>query len=192
MDRAAQQIASIEVVDIPVRDDDDELRALAQSAGFTATAERSGIMWMEADERPGARDLPPGFVIVDRRRPRGSHPMIRRNGKRVEERLRQCSLYDPSLDLAIAAEDVVAGYALFWFDPHTGVGLVEPMRIEEGFQRRGLGRALLTAGLDRLAERGARRLKVGYTTDAASVLYRGVGFSLTSTATTYRRSCALA
>ncbi len=89
--------------------------------------------------------------------------MRRRSGEGVEARLRQCSLYDPALDLAVeAADGEGAGYALFWFDPVTEVGLVEPMRVEDAYQRRGLARAMLTAGLDRLGKRGARRLKVGY------------------------------
>ena len=85
--------------------------------------------------------------------------MRRRNGDGVEARLRQCSLYDPALDLAgSAADGQVAGYALFWFDPVTKVGMVEPMRVEDEYQRRGLARAMLAAGLDRLAARGALRL----------------------------------
>jgi ribosomal protein S18 acetylase RimI-like enzyme len=67
----------------------------------------------------------------------------------------------------------------------TKVGLVEPMRVEDGYQRRGLARCLLTAGLDRLATCGARRLKVGYATDAARALYTGAGFRVTSTSTSY-------
>ena len=96
-------------------------------------------------------------------------------------------MYDPTLDLAVETDGVIAGYALFWFDPTTKVGLVEPMRIEDPFQRRGLGRALLAAGLDRLADRGARRLKAGYSTEAALSLYRAAGFIPVSTATSYRR-----
>ena len=53
------------------------------------------------------------------------------------------------------------------------------------YQRRGLARALLTAGLDRPATRGARRLKVGYGTDAARALYVGAGFRPTSTSRLY-------
>jgi hypothetical protein len=41
--------------------------------------------------------------------------------------------------------------------------------------------ALLTTGLDRLAQRGARRLKVGYATDVARGLYVGAGFQVIST-----------
>ena len=112
--------------------------------------------------------------------------MRRRSGDNVEARLLQCSLYDPELDLAVeAADGPVAGYALFWFDPVTEVGLLEPMRVESGYQRRGLARALLTAGLDRLAQQGARQLKVGYATDIARSLYTSAGFQVTSTTRSY-------
>jgi GNAT superfamily N-acetyltransferase len=114
--------------------------------------------------------------------------MRKRSGEEVEARLLQSSLYDPALDLAVeAADGQAAGYALFWFDPVTEVGLVEPMRVEDAYQRRGLARAMLTAGLDRLAKRGARRLKVGYATDVARGLYVGAGFRVTSATTSYSR-----
>jgi ribosomal protein S18 acetylase RimI-like enzyme len=61
------------------------------------------------------------------------------------------------------------------------------MRVEDAYQRRGLARALLTNGLDRLALRGVRRLKVGYATDVARGLYVGAGFHVTSTDRSYSR-----
>ena len=160
-----------------------ELVGLLAGAGFVVGDERDGTTWMDAEERPDVTPLPEGFVLVDRAlettRP---HPMRRRNGEQVESRLRQCSLYDPALDLAAeTADGQVGGYALFWFDPVTEVGMLEPMRVEDEYQRRGLARAMLTAGLDRLASRGARRLKVSYATDAARSLYVGAGFHVTST-----------
>jgi ribosomal protein S18 acetylase RimI-like enzyme len=177
----------LEAVEVLVRDDDFELLGLLAGAGFVAGEERSGITWLDAEDRPNVAPLPEGFVLVDRAgettRP---HPMRRRSGEEVEARLRQSSLYDPALDLAgEAADGQVAGYALFWFDPVTEVGMVEPMRVEDAYQRRGLARAMLTAGIDRLAKRGARRLKVGYATDAARALYVGAGFRVTSTSTPY-------
>jgi hypothetical protein len=69
---------------------------------------------------------------------------------------------------------------LFWFDPITLVGLLEPMRVEDEYQRRGLARMLLMNGLDRLAYKGARRLKVGFESDAARNLYLGAGSVRTS------------
>jgi ribosomal protein S18 acetylase RimI-like enzyme len=53
-------------------------------------------------------------------------------------------------------------------------------RVEDEYQRRGLARMLLTNGLDRLGRKGARRLKVGFETDAARDLYLSAGFVQTS------------
>jgi ribosomal protein S18 acetylase RimI-like enzyme len=187
--RAVDAIDSLESVEVLVRDDDFELRDLLSDAGFIADDGQSGITWMDARDRPGVSALPEGFVLVDRAEERSSpHPMQQRSGEEVEARLNQCSLYDAELDLAVKAPDrEVAGYALFWFDPVTEVGLVEPMRVEDAYQRRGLARALLTAGLERLARRGARRLKVGYATEPARALYVGAGFQVTSRDTSYSR-----
>jgi GNAT superfamily N-acetyltransferase len=189
--RAAEAIDTLglDPVEVLLRDDDVELPALLAGSGFVA-ADRSGTTWMNAEDRPEVTALPEGFVLADREdETTAPHPMQRRNGEEVEARLRQCSLYDPALDLSVWTEDgEAAGYALFWCDPVTGVGLVEPMRVEDAFQRRGLARAMLTAGLERLATRGARRLKVGYATDQARSLYEGAGFRLTTTDTSYRRS----
>ena len=187
--RAIEAIETLrlEAVNVVAGDDDFELQGLLASAGFIAGDERSGITWMSADDRPEVAALAEGFVLVDRARETTTpHPMRRRSGDGVEARLRQCSLYDPALDLAVeAADGQAAGYALFWFDPVTEVGLVEPMRVEDRYQRRGLGRAMLTAGLERLVTRGARRLKVGYSTDVARKLYVAAGFRVTSTSRTY-------
>jgi predicted N-acetyltransferase YhbS len=173
-------------VELLARDDDVELLSLLTRAGFERSENQYGLTWMDARDRPPVAALPDGYALVDRRRASGSHPMQRRNGERVEARLRECSLYEPELDLAIEASGgQVAGYGLFWFDPVTEVGLVEPMRVEDEFQRRGLARALLTEGLDRLAKRGARRLKVGYATEAARRLYTGVGFHVAATSRSY-------
>ena len=189
--RAVEAIAGLglEAVEVLARDDDLELLGLLAGAGFVADDERSGITWMDAQDRPEVATLAEGFVFVDRARAttRWPHPMRRRSGEEVEARLRQCSLYDPTLDLAVeTADGETAGYALFWFDPVTRVGLLEPMRVEDAYQRRGLARAMLMAGLDRLAKRGARRMKVGYGTDVARRLYCGAGFRVTSTSRSYR------
>ena len=73
-------------------------------------------------------------------------------------------------------------------DPTTKVGLVEPVRVEDEFQRRGLASAMLTAGIDRLVARGAERVKISYGSEAAAGTYQGVGFQPTSAATWYRQS----
>lgn len=171
-------------VEVPVRDDDLALIEFIRSAGLVA-GEGDATAWMDAGDRPSLQPLPDGFCLVDRTQRSGTpHPMRHRNGDAVEERLRQCPLYDPGLDLAVETVDgSVAGYSLYWFDPTTKVGLVEPVRVEDEYQRRGLARAMLTAGIERLAQKGAERVKISYISEAAGALYKGVGFKPTSTAT---------
>jgi predicted N-acetyltransferase YhbS len=162
--------------------EDTTLVDLGVEHGFALTDSTSGgTSWMDADQRPPVEHVD-GFSIVDRAtRADRPHPMSSRNGALVQTRLRECSLYDPTLDLAVEdADGNVAGYALFWFDGTTSVGMLEPMRVEDRYQRRGLARMLLTHGLDRLAGAGAQRLKVGFETDAARDLYLGAGFVRTS------------
>jgi ribosomal protein S18 acetylase RimI-like enzyme len=173
--------------DVPVRDDDRTFTDLAKRSGLTV-GDRDGTAWMDAADRPALSEPAEGFVLVDRSQRRDApHPMRDRNGEAVAQRLGQCSLYDPALDLAVeTADGRLAGYSLYWFDPVTKMGLVEPVRVEDEFQRRGLARTMLSAGLDRLATAGAQRVKVSYETDAAAALYQGLGFRPESTATWYR------
>lgn len=176
-------------LEVLVREDDDELLALVDAAGFEATDERSGTTWLAASARPAVVPVPAGYRLVDRTmRPGAPHPMTGRNGDGVEGRLQQVSLYDPTLDLSVETEaGEPVGYALFWADPVTGVGMLEPMRVEDHHQRRGLARALLTAGLDRLAGRGSTRLKVGFDGPAGEGLYLGAGFVVDGMVRSYLR-----
>jgi ribosomal protein S18 acetylase RimI-like enzyme len=174
-------------VEALVRDDDEALARLVGSLGFKPTGERGGATWVDASDRPTVPPLLEGFELVDRVRSHDRpHPLVVRNGPTVEARLNELALYDPALDLAIrATSGEIAAYGLFWFDPVTRVGLVEPMRTEAAWQRRGLARTLLAAGLDRLARRGATRLKVGFGSEPARNLYLGVGFRVQAEMTTY-------
>jgi len=172
--------------------DDVELAAWFEGRGFAAAGEAwSG--WLAAADRPDVAALPAGYTLVDRA-VRGAdvapeHPMVARNGPDVEARLRQTTLYDPRLDLAVLAPDgSVAGYSLFWHDPVTRVGLVEPVRVEDEHASRGIGYAMISAGLDRLARAGAATLKIGWESDRAGRLYARLGFADVDTLTTYRRT----
>lgn len=170
---------------IPVSDGE-EFEAMALRSGF-ASGYRDTTGWMQAEDQPRVRPPGEGFLLTDRTHRGGSpHHLRRRNGDLVAERLQQCSLYDPKLDLLVeTADGRVAGHALFWFDPITKVGLIEPVRVEDDFHRRGLASAMLTAGIDRLVARGAESIKVSFGSEAARRTYLGVGFQAASTATWY-------
>lgn len=175
-------------VEVPVPGHDPQLRALAEASGLVP-GDSSCSSWLDLRERTAASaELPDAFQLVDRTQRRDRpHPMLPRNGDHVEERLRATPLYDPALDLSIeTADGRPAGYTLCWFDPDTRVGLIEPVRVEEEFWRRGLARAMLTAGLDRFTVLGAERAKIGWESDAAGSLYQSLGFQKTSTDVWYR------
>jgi len=147
--------------------------------------------WLAADARPVTSPLHEGYRLCSRldtlQRP---HHLVQRSGPEVEARLRQTSLYRPDLDLVVHDRGGrVAAYGLFWFDPDSATGLVEPMRTEDGHQRRGLARHLLTAGIGLLAKAGAARIKVCFRPDnpAARDLYLGVGFVPDKQAVVLRR-----
>jgi hypothetical protein len=121
-----------ETVEMTVRDDDLALVDLVTKAGFEATDERDVTAWMPAAECSGPTPLADEFELVARSDvPTLPHHMIGRNGDQVGERLNECWLYQSALDLVVYAPNRdVAAYDLFWADPVTGVGLVEPMRTE--------------------------------------------------------------
>lgn len=171
-----------DTVQLEVDGEDDVLRSALGDRGFTITEQGLVESWLAADARPPVSPLPDGYRLCPRSeatdRP---HHMInqRRNHTDPEPRLSQASLYRPDLDLVIYDDhEAVAAYGLFWSNPTTGVGVVEPMRTEDDHHQRGLARHLLTSGIDRLARTGATRIKVCFEPDnpAARHLYLGAGF----------------
>ena len=95
------------------------------------------------------------------------------------ERLQTLPHYRADDDLVVEAPDgSLAAFAMAWWDPEAGVGEFEPVGTHPDHQRRGLSRALLTWGLRRYAERGARVVQVysDTTNKASEALYESVGF----------------
>ncbi|MFC7620746.1 GNAT family N-acetyltransferase [Microlunatus sp. GCM10028923] len=175
-------------LELTVREDDPTFTELIMDSDFVAQG-RSMIDWLAPGDRSAPRAPATGFTIIDRSGTADSpHPMRERNGPEVAERLRACPLYDPALDLAVVTDDGrVAGYSLYWFDPVTRVGLVEPMRVEDEFQRRGVATAMLLEGVDRLARRGAERIKV-FGPESGRTVYRTAGFRPGQTLISYAAS----
>ncbi len=160
---------------------DDVLREILVGHGFEIEEPEELVeSWMAAEGRPDISPLHDGYRLATRAattdRP---HHMAGRMGPDVEQRLQQTSLYRPDLDLLVLdSDDVHAATGLFWFDPVTSIGVVEPMRTEDDHQQRGLARHILTSGIDLLAKAGAERIKICYESDnpASGHLYRSAGF----------------
>ncbi|MGH8951867.1 MAG: GNAT family N-acetyltransferase [Acidimicrobiia bacterium] len=159
---------------------DDVMADVLAGHRFTKMEDELVDSWLSADARPAVSTLRSDYRLATRLDTLSApHHMRGRNGPDVEERLRQTSLYRADLDLVVLdGEDRAAAYGLFWLDPETATGLVEPMRTEDDHQRRGLGRHVLTAGINLLVESGAGRVKIAWEQDnpAARTLYTSVGF----------------
>jgi ribosomal protein S18 acetylase RimI-like enzyme len=168
---------------VGTRADDARLRGLLEAAGFAeAGGEGQLQLALRADAAPPLAPLPSEVEVVSRAEaPDGPHPLARRNGPHVEERLRACPHYDAHLDLRlrIRATGECAGYCLGWLDTANAIGALEPVRIEDAFRGRGLGKALVGRCTAALAARGAALLKVAHEerSAAAARLYAATGFA---------------
>jgi RimJ/RimL family protein N-acetyltransferase len=188
--------SGFETLGLEVDRADDVVREVLIGHGFGISEDGVVEAWLAADARPEISPLHQDYRLSSRldtmQRP---YHMInhKRNHPDVEPRLRQTSLYRPDLDLVVHDNrDSVAAYGLFWYDPATATGLVEPMRTEDDHQRRGLARHILTTGLDLLAEAGAQRIKICYeaANPASKGLYLSVGFEPDRQTVLYSRAAA--
>jgi len=175
--------SGVESVSLEVDSTDDVLRSALVAHGFEIEEDGGAVeSWLAAAARPAISHLAEGYRLCDRLDSVGRpHHMINaeRNHTDPESRLRQTSLYRPDLDLVVYdSNEHVAAYGLFWYDPETAVGLVEPMRTEDDHQRRGLARHVLTSGIDLLVRAGAERIKICFDPHnaASKHLYLSVGF----------------
>lgn len=161
---------------------DTEFRARLAAAGIVhQPADDIVQMWQQPERIPDPVRLADGFIYTTAaERPAGTlHHLAKRNGEYIADRLAQQSLYRADLDFCIrTGEGEVAAYCLCWLDPVNGVGLFEPVRTEDAWQRQGLGRDLMTEGIRRLMQQGATLIKVSRdrSNRAAERLYTSVGF----------------
>ena len=172
--------SGIGAVELEVDRADDVMRDLLFGHGFTIKEDGLIECWLAANARPGISPLPDDYRLSTRhdttQRP---HHMTDPRRSDFEQRLLQTSLYRSDLDLVILDhEDNPAAYGLFWYDPETATGVVEPMRTHDDQQQRGLARHILTTGIDLLAAAGAERVSIGFEpgNPASSHLYLSVGF----------------
>jgi mycothiol synthase len=89
--------------------------------------------------------------------------------------------YLADLDSIVAAPDgAFAAFAMAWLDPHNRIGEFEPVGTHSSFRRRGLGKAVLQRGMERMRAYGMEQAIVYADADneAAIRLYVSVGFEV--------------
>ncbi len=88
--------------------------------------------------------------------------------------------YDPNLEHVVVAPDgTFAAFCITWLDSVNKIGLFEPVGTHQNYQRRGLGRAVMTHGLHVMRQRGMEFAQVGNSPEnpASEGLYRAMGFT---------------
>ena len=112
----------------------------------------------------------------------------------VEQRLAimRAPQYDPQLDLvAVALSGELAAFCVCGLEgPLRQVGYTDPLGTHARYQRRGLGRAVLSAGLRALRGRGATRAELGSSSDSVAMqrLADVMGFHLISESLWFSRT----
>jgi mycothiol synthase len=93
--------------------------------------------------------------------------------------------------MVVAPDGRFAAFLVYWIDPVSKSGLFEPVGCHPDFQRRGLTKALLYAGMRRMLASGMTTAVVKHEAPqenpAAAALYRSVGFTLKYTISDYRK-----
>jgi GNAT superfamily N-acetyltransferase len=91
--------------------------------------------------------------------------------------VQRAPLYRRDLDLvAVAPDGELASFCTVWFDDVTRTGAFEPVGTAPKYQKLGLGKAVMTAGLQRLKHLGATLATVSSFTPPAHALYSSMGF----------------
>ena len=176
-------------LDASCREDYSRRISFLKRHGFHQTDDTSISMTRPLSNPTPEPELPPGFVIrpIKGREEAEAVATLHRAAfgtdyMTTESRLTimSTSEYDPSLDLLVIAPDgMVAAYCTCSTNDLTPIGWTDPVATHPNFQRRGLARALLLAGMRLLRERGMEFAKLGTSGDnvamqstAASVGFR--------------------
>ena len=87
-------------------------------------------------------------------------------------------LYKRDLDIvAVASDGELAAFCTVWFDDVIRTAVFEPVGTHPNHQKRGLGKAVMSAGLRRAQLLGASLATVSSYSDGAHALYASMGFT---------------
>ena len=134
--------------------------------------------------------LPPGYVVqnlagkgreaLEKRAAAANDAFgITKHTAETIQTLQKAPTYRPELDLVVVGLDgTFVAYCVIWFDEANGIGMFGPVGTRPAYGRRGLGKALMCAGLRRLEGLSASMAYVDCDLDvAANRLYASVGFT---------------
>ena len=175
-------------------------RDLLTGAGFKIYATAGNVYWerpLGTIEQPPTPTLPTGFTIESLNLETRADEYDRLYGfAQVDARHRRALARDPDYAFLVVAapNGALVAYCEVsvcrreWLPRAPRIGWIDYIGVHEEYQRRGLGRAMLVAGLAQLARWGAERALL-ITTPAntpANALYEAAGFTRAGYEDVYR------
>lgn len=183
-------------VETDVIGDDPYLAALLTALGFTPG--RSEYVFTQASLADLVPTEPMGFTLRSATYADSGKLALVHSGafgsgwsaSNYEERMRQPG-YDPDNEIvAEHANGTFMGFAVTWYDEMNKVGHFEPVGVHRDFHRRGVGSALLGAGMEQMRNAGMETATVWHTAteDRAVAFYESNGFTMANPVRRWARS----
>ena len=153
-----------------VTEDDAVVSAFLSQRGYVKTQDRQRTMIKSYSAQPENVILPDGFTIQDARTVPPFYTALAHNhsfryrqdndgAERGFAKIRTMPDYRPELDLVLFdAEGQPAGLANFWISEKSKIASLEPLGTVWWYRRMGLGRALITEGINRTRKYGCTQL----------------------------------
>jgi GNAT superfamily N-acetyltransferase len=178
-------------VEVDALEEDTEWRQFLERRGFELVTGGSAQGVLRISDPADPSWVEKGLRICDdtQRSPNQPHPLAKRCGPEIHRGLQGCSMYRPDLDLSVQTVDgEVVAYCICWADFKNRFAMLEPMRTESAWQRRGLAAALIAEQARRLNGLGIESIKVNYDmhNPAAARLYERSKFVLRFKRVAYR------
>lgn len=167
---------------------DTQREAMLQERGYQRSGYQLSYRWRPLAQSEPEETAPAGYLI---RELAGEQELAQLVGAHQQafgstritaanyQAVLQAPTYRRDLHLvAIDTNGTICAFALFWFDQVNRIGLLEPLGTVPVARRRGLARALLTAGASRLSKLNAQGIRVisADTGSPEGQLYGSFGF----------------
>lgn len=153
-----------------VTDDDTVVSEFLSKRGYTKTENRERTMVKSYPSEPEKVILPDGFTIQDARTVSPFYTALAHNhsfrynqdndgAEKGFAKIRKMPDYRPELDLVLFdSEGQPAGLANFWISDKSKTATLEPLGTAWWYRRMGLGKALITEGINRTRRYGCTHL----------------------------------
>ncbi|WP_019911958.1 GNAT family N-acetyltransferase [Paenibacillus sp. HW567] len=165
-----------------------KLQKMAYSRGYALFPNESDNVVSIRLDQDFPVDIPPGFKLqcgeeaADRAKAQGHIMAFNYAGTAHAEQMlqmyggiRQAPGYRPGLDLSLVNEQgEVVSFCNAFVDEANGIGILEPVGTHVDYRRRGLGRAVIYAALNRLRSLGMVQAYTG----PMQPFYQHIGFEL--------------